>query len=177
MADWQNHTFYTNLTLTFDIKENKLTIPESYYDLIVIGYIVSTKRRNKRTYRVTNYKKSCKMTIDGTIFCDCKDKDDFGILSFYFNGTKNSRIDIDIRDYVHYDNSSDYKCRVDISLSKNDEFIVGLKGLNNTILSFNMEEKKIKFFHKAKKSDIYMKTESALWVIIIVILLLISICC
>ena len=170
--DWQKHTFYRDLTLTFDIKENKLTIPESYYDLIVIGYVKKTKTRNKRKRTVTVYNKRCKMTIDGTIFCDCKDKDDFGILSFYFK-EKSSRIDIDIRDYVHYDNFSDYKCRVDISLSKNKEFIIGLKGLNNTILSFNMEEKKIKFFNKAKKSDTNQNIEYLYWTILIIIIALI----
>ena len=149
--DWQNHISYNHLELTFDMKDNKLTIPESYFNLIVVGYVKRKRKIGKTTYYVKEYNKSCRMTIDGTILCDCTDKDDFGILSFHFNN--NSRLDIDIRDYVHYDDSSIYKCRVDISLSKDDEFIVGLKGFNNTILSFNMEEKKIKFFYKKKYSN------------------------
>jgi hypothetical protein len=35
---------------------------------------------------------------------------------------------------------------------------VGLRGLNNTLLSFNMEEQKIKFFHKSKKNFKFEKT-------------------
>ena len=33
-------------------------------------------------------------------------------------------------------------------LSDKDEFIIGLRGLNNTILSFDLDDKKIEFFHK-----------------------------
>ena len=149
--DWEYQVFYHDFALTFDMKDNKLTIPESYFNLIVVGYVNVRKKVGKRHYYVKRYNKNCRMTVDGTILCDCKDKDDFGILSFHFKN--NSRLDIDIRDYVHYDDSSIYKCRVDISLSKDYEFIVGLKGFNNTILSFNMEEKKIKFFYKKKYSN------------------------
>ena len=39
LKNWQQQIFNENKTLTFDIKENKLTIPEKYYDLIVVGYI------------------------------------------------------------------------------------------------------------------------------------------
>ena len=45
-----------------------------------------------------------------------------------------------------------YKCKVNIFLSVEDKFIIGLKGLNNTILSFDMNNEKIEFFHK-KKAD------------------------
>jgi hypothetical protein len=152
--DWQKHSLQKKMSLTFDIKENRLTIPESYFNLIVVGYINKTVTSSSRHSIISKkatrivFNKKCLRTVDGRIFCNCKDEDDFGVLSFHFpNGT----LDIDIRDYVYVYNITDYKCRVDISLSKNDEFIVGLKGLNNTILSFNMEEKKVKFFHKKKK--------------------------
>ena len=171
--DWQKHSLIKKMSLTFDIKENRLTIPESYFNLIVVGYKKITDVSSHK-YRLTLreserivFNKKCLRTVDGRIFCNCKDKDDFGVLSFYFpNGT----LDIDIRDYVYVYNITDYKCRVDISLSKNDEFIVGLKGLNNTILSFNMEEKKIKFFHKKKKIE-YSKF--SLFTIIVVIALIV----
>ena len=83
------------------------------------------------------------------LYCTCNNKDKFGIVTFYFE--KNSMLDIDLRDYIYYDNTAYFfKCKVDIILSKNNEFIIGLKGLKNTILSFNMQEKKIKFFQKKK---------------------------
>ena len=81
-------------------------------------------------------------------------KDDFGIVTFHFGN--DSKLDIDLRDYVTYDSSAFYfKCRADIILSEKNEFVVGLRGLNNTILSFNMKEKKIKFFHLKKSKDFF----------------------
>ena len=83
----------------------------------------------------------------GGIYCICSGKKSFGITTFYFKN--NSKLDIDLSDYVYYDKSAYfYKCKVDISLSDNDEFIVGLRGLDNTILCFDLDDKKIEFFQK-----------------------------
>ena len=91
---------------------------------------------------------------DGIVYCHCVSLNDFGIVTFYFEN--NLKLDLDIRDYVSYNESAFYfNCKVDVILSKNDEFIVGLRGLNNTILTFNMEEKTIKFFQKNKKEINY----------------------
>ena len=172
--DWQKHKIDKKMTLAFDIKDNKLTIPESYYTLIVVGYVQKiTGSGRKESTRIVHNKK-CLKTIDDRIFCTCKNKDDFGVLSFYFesNGAYGG-LDIDIRDYVYIYNFTDYNCRVDISLSKKDEFIVGLKGLNNTIISFNMEEKTIKFFHKIKNTS-YLFTilewKKTIWALVIIII-------
>ena len=55
-------------------------------------------------------------------------------------------------DYVYYNESAAFlQCRVDIALSDNKKFIVGLRGLDNTILSFDLNDKKIEFFQKEKK--------------------------
>ena len=67
-------------------------------------------------------------------FLKATDKKGFGVITLIFQN--NSRLDIDIRDYVYYDESAYFfKCRVDATLSDNKEFVIGLKGLNNTILS------------------------------------------
>jgi hypothetical protein len=139
--NWEKLIYKANSTVSFNLKENKLTIPEKYFELIVVSYIF-VKNKRKR------FNKFCYVN-NQIIYCSCKDKDDFGIVTFHFDGY--SKLDIDIRDYVYFNkNEKTYKCVADIVLSKNNEFIVGLKGLNNTILSFNMEEKKVKFFHKTK---------------------------
>ena len=98
-------------------------------------------------------------------------------MTLYFNNK--SRLDIDLRDYVYYDNSAYFfKCRVDISVSYENEFIIGLRGLNNTILSFDLDDNKIEFFHRKKADD---SDSSNLWIyfliafcIIIVILRIIE---
>ena len=131
--------FRDNSILTFNFKENKLTIPKKYYNSIVRSFYYDSKGRIK-------YNKYCLMFGD-VLYCTCNNKDKFGIVTFYFE--KNSMLDIDLRDYIYYDNTAYFfKCKVDITLSNNNEFIIGLKGLKNTILSFNMQEKKIKFFQK-----------------------------
>ena len=81
------------------------------------------------------------------MYCSCLIKIILELLIFHFD--KDSTLDINLQDYVYFDNTAYFfKCKVDINLSKNNEFIIGLKGLKNTILSFNMQEGKIKFFQK-----------------------------
>ena len=72
---------------------------------------------------------------EGFISCNCNDKDDFGIVTLHFEGDDN-KLDIDLTDYVYYDEKASYKCRLNVFLSYYDEFVVGLKGLNNTIFKF-----------------------------------------
>lgn len=147
-SQWEKLEYSAHSTLTFNLKDNKLTIPDIYYNLIVVSYKYVIKERKSYATIKKQYNKHC-TTFEGIIYCTCYDKDDFGIVTFHFEN--DSTLDIDLRDYVYFDNQAFYyKCRVDILLSRNNEFKVGLKGLNNTILSFNMEEKKIKFFHKKK---------------------------
>ena len=64
-----------------------------------------------------------------------------------------------------------YKCRADIILSDNDEFVVGLRGLNNAILSLNTEEKKIKFFLQKAKTSVrwFMITLAFIGILILII--------
>ena len=141
--------FQDNSTVSFNITENKLIIPSKYYDLIVRSYRMVEEEKSHIRYR--QYNKFCK-TFDEIIYCNCFSKDDFGIVTFHFGN--DSKLDIDLRDYVTYDSSAFYfKCRADIILSEKNEFVVGLRGLNNTILSFNMEEKNIKFIHLTKTKD------------------------
>ena len=117
--------------------------------------------------RMRKYNKYCK-TYDGIIYCSCSNKDDFGIVTFHFEN--NAKLDIDLRDYVYYNKSAYYyKCKVDIILSSNDEFIVGLRGLNNTILSFNMEDKTIKFFHQFKNMNNYRRKKIFITIICLIV--------
>ena len=93
---------------------------------------------------------------DEIIYCSCLDRNNFGIVTFHFEN--NSKLDIDLRNYVYYNKSVFYfKCKIDIILSKNNEFIVGLIGLNNIILSFNVDEKKLTF-SKLKRTNFRVKT-------------------
>ena len=143
----EKQNFISDANVNFNIKENKLTIPSEYYDLIVRSYKMAKIKNSSLKYKQFN--KSCK-TFGEIIYCNCNGKDDFRIVTFDFGNY--SKLDIDLRDYVHYDKSAFYyKCRTDIILSENNEFIVGLRGLNNTILSFNIEDKKIIFFRSKKK--------------------------
>ena len=137
-------------TLSLNLKEDKLIIPKIYYYLIVVGYQYKKVKITEHYYnKIRKYDKFCKI-YDGIIYCTCANKNDFGIVTLYFEN--DSKLNIDLRNYVYYNKSVFFfKCKIDIILSKNDEFIVGLRGLNNTILSFNMEEKTIKFFQKNKK--------------------------
>ena len=148
----------------FNLNEKKLTIPYFYYKLLVIGYRYVTKKVGKSSYTTIRYNKYCTKYFWGGIYCSCSGKKSFGVATFYFKN--NSRLDIDLSDYVYYDKSAYfYKCRVDISLSDNDEFIVGLRGLDNTILSFDLDDKKIEFFQK-KKYTSYFKW----WLLLIIII-------
>ena len=93
---------------------------------------------------------------DEIIYCSCLDRNNFGIVTFHFEN--NSKLDIDLRNYVYYNKSVFYfKCKIDIILSKNNEFIVGLIGLNIIILSFNVDEKKLTF-SKLKRTNFRVKT-------------------
>ena len=128
----------SNSIVKFDLNENRIIIPVKYYFSVLIGTYLTKKSRIRR------YNKHC-FTYFGKTRCTCSGKNSFGLLTFYFS--LNSKLDIDLRDYVYYNASADsFKCTVDVAFTEQDEFIIGLKGLNNTILSFNMEEKKISFF-------------------------------
>ena len=160
-TDFKSHlssfTKWENSMVKFNLNEKKLVIPDIYYDKIIIGYYTESKKGRRR--RV--YNKYCYI-FSGQIYCSCSaDKKGFGVITLIFQN--NSRLDIDIRDYVYYDESAYFfKCRVDATLSDYDEFVIGLKGLNNTILSFDLDDRKIEFFHK-KKAGPNLK----LWIIII----------
>ena len=165
--NWASQNLSDHSTVTFNLKDNKLTIPYNLYNLIVVSYKYNLKKHGKSYYSEIKYNKEC-YTFGGNIYCDCSDKDDFGIVTFHFDS--NSTLDIDLRDYVDYDKSSDkFKCKVNVELSQKSEFILGLKGLNNTILSFNMHEKKVKFFHKKKFTYSY----GGISIILIIIFILI----
>ena len=143
----EKQKFITFSSVNFNLKENKLTIPREYYNLMVRGYTI-VKRKNS-TFTHKQFEKMCRKFGD-TIYCSCKSKKDFGMVTFDFGNY--STLDINLRDYVYYDKSAlIYKCRTDIILSDNNEFVIGLKGLNNTILTFNVEDKKIKFFVQKPK--------------------------
>ena len=160
-TDFKSHlssfTKWENSMVKFNLNEKKLVIPDIYYDKIIIGYYTKGKIGSRRR----EYNKYC-YRYSGQIFCSCSaDKKDFGVITLIFQN--NSRLDIDIRDYVYYDESAYFfKCRVDATLSDNKEFVIGLKGLNNTILSFDLDDRKIEFFHK-KKAGPGLK----LWMIIL----------
>ena len=132
----------TKSLVKFNLKENKLTIPYHYYNFLVVGYRYEPKRKGGVQKK---YNKWCSQFND-KIYCTCSaGKNSFGIISLFFKN--DSRLDVDLRDYVDYDSSAYFfKCRIDVSLSDEEEFIVGLRGLNNTILSFDLDDKKIEFF-------------------------------
>lgn len=146
--NWSRNKKSSKSLVKFDLKENKLVIPDKYYLLIAVGYKIKTTSSGKRSYTETIYNKQCMIHSEGYISCTCQDLDDLGIVTFHFQGGQ--KLDIDLRDYANYNENARFKCRLDVLLSFNDEFIIGLKGLNNTILSFDMEDKKIYFFHKKK---------------------------
>ena len=161
-----------NALVKFDLTQNKLTIPFYYFNFMIVGY-----RYEKRSPKSSIYdKKDNKYCLEfnNAIYCTCSGKNSFGVISFYFKN--NSRLDIDLRDYVYYDKSAfSLKCRVDISLSNEEEFIVGLKGLNNTILSFNLDDNKIAFFHMKKTDDWNENLMNFILVIIFIIVIIIVI--
>ena len=184
---WQCKTIYMTYTgssdyggkrssslVKFNLKENKLIIPSRYYYYLIVGYEYEYVRRDKyRTKHLVNKQECYQFRGEiNSIYCTCpQGKDSFGIMSLFFGGF--SRLDVDLRDYVYYDeNALLYKCRIDAILSKEDEFIIGLKGLNNTILSFDLEDKKIEFFHRKKDySTLNIFIFISLLVIILVIII------
>ena len=159
----------TNALVKFNLKENKLTIPYNYYNFLVVGFRYESTKKNGIQ------KKSNKLCYryGDKIYCTCPyKKNSFGVISLFFkNG---SRLDVDLRDYVYYDQSAYfYKCRVDVSLSTEEEFIIGLRGLNNTILSFDLDDKKIEFFHR-KKANISISILSKIFLIFMALLSILS---
>ena len=149
--------------IKFDLKENILTIPSLYYDLLITG-CKKVRRKKSFTYE-TICSRKC-YDEGGEIYCTCSRRNSFGVITFLFKNR--SKLDVDLNDYVYYDENafSHKKCRVDISLSTNNEFIIGLRGLNNTILSFDIDDKKIEFFHKKKTKPLSI----LIWIIFFFIL-------
>ena len=163
----EKDNFLTFSMMSFNIKENKLAIPREYYDIFIRNYkLVKGKNsslKHKHFYKICNI-------VGETIYCNCTSRKDFGKITFDFGNQ--SRLDINLRNYVHYDRSAFfYKCRADIILSDNDEFVVGLRGLNNAILSFNAKEKKIKFFRQKAKTSVrwFMITLAFIGILILII--------
>ena len=153
----------------FNLKENKLIIPAYYYYYLIIGlHYVPGKEGNFNNGPIP-HKQECYLFPGeiNYIYCTCpKGKDSFGVISLFFKDF--SRLDIDLRDYVYYDKSGFvYKCRINVILSKENEFIIGLKGLNNTIFNFNLDDKKIEFFHR-KKDDNSVGLFIIIWVFAII---------
>jgi hypothetical protein len=131
--------------VNFNLNEKKLTIPYFYYELIVVGLRIIKKGKSRTI--INN--KVCQ-NFSGSIYCSCSGKNSFGELIFHFQG--DSQLIVDLSDYVYYNESAAFlQCRVDIALSDNKKFIVGLRGLDNTILSFDLNDKKIEFFQKREK--------------------------
>ena len=96
-------------TLSFNLKENNLIIPESYYDFIIVGYHTVSL---KKSITKSKSNKSCRM-YDGIVYCHYVSLNDFVIVTFYFEN--NLKLDLDIRDYVSYNESAFYfKCKVDV---------------------------------------------------------------
>ena len=159
----------TNSLVKFNLKENKLTIPYHYYNFLVIGYRYVSKKKGgmERKYNKVCYKYGDK------IYCTCPyKKNSFGVISLFFKN--DSRLDVDLRDYVYYDQSAYFfKCRIDVSLSTEEEFIIGLRGLNNTILSFDLDDKKIESFHR-KKAKISITVLSIIFLIFFVLISILS---
>ena len=93
--NWQSQKQSTNSTISFNTKENKVIIPLRYYHLIVLSYKTVNKKSGGK---VKQFNKLCYI-INNIIYCSCSDKDDFGIVTFYFK--EHYKLDIDIRDYVH----------------------------------------------------------------------------
>ena len=145
----------------FSLNEHLLILPEKYYETMIVGYRYEYQKIGDSYTVVKRYNKLCS-DYDGIIYCSCNSRS-FGVITFQFkNGSK---LDVKIADYVTYDNTAYfYKCRVDVTLVSQNLFVVGLRGLNNTILSFDMEDKKIKFLHK-KKTLI----NRSYWLLIIII--------
>ena len=142
--------FLTFSIVNFNIKENKLTIPREYYDILIRNYKLEKRKNSSLKYK--DFYKMCNI-VGEAIYCNCTSRKEFGKITFVFGNQ--SRLDITLRNYVHYDRLAlFYKCRADIVLSDNDEFVLGLRGLNNAILSFNVEEKKIKFFRQKAKTSV-----------------------
>ena len=155
----------------FDLNENKLIIPADYYYYLIVG--LHYVRRKKSSYLKHNQECYQFGREINYIYCTCPNgKNSFGVMSLSFKN--NSRLDVDLRDYVYYDKSAFvYKCRIDVILSKENEFIIGLKGLNNTILSFDLDDKKIEFFHR-KKNSISISLLSIIGGIILLILIILQ---
>ena len=166
-----SHTQWAHSTVKFNLKENILTIPEKYYYLLVIGYRYEQEKIYDEYRTVIKYNKWC-TTYWGEIYCSCRGLDSFGVITFHFKN--NSKLDVDLRDYIYYNKSAFlFKCKVDINLTYKDEFIIGLRGLNNTILSFDLDDKKIEFFHKKKAKSV----SKYYWILMLIFWFLVSLAC
>ena len=97
----QSQDFWAHSNVSFNLKENKLIIPSRYYDLLVRSYRMVYD--SKSHIRRRQYNKFC-WTFDEIIYCSCSDIDDFGIVTFHFD--ENSKLDIELRNYVYYNSSA-----------------------------------------------------------------------
>jgi hypothetical protein len=99
---WEIQRKLVESTLSFNLKENNLIIPESYYDFMIVGYHTVS---SKKSITKTKSNKICRM-YDGIVYCHCVSLNAFGIVTFYFEN--NLKLDLDIRDYVSYNESAFY---------------------------------------------------------------------
>ena len=84
--------------MNFNIKENKLTIPREYYDILIRNY--KLEKRKNSSLKHKHFYKICNI-VGETIYCNCTSRKDFGKITFDFGNQ--SRLDIDLRNYIHYD--------------------------------------------------------------------------
>ena len=131
-----------NYILSLFIKVNGKNNEEQYYSKIFEINTKTEKSNNNKTIIIL-------CIIFGSIFIITLIIL-FIVCAFFKSKNKNLLRNNDLSDYVNFDDSAYFfKCRVDIILSDKDEFIIGLRGLNNTILSFDLDDKKIESLKSA----------------------------
>jgi len=113
------------------------------------------------------------------LLCQCKDKGSFGNIILYFNEENEYIINLD--DIIKkieknlwektkaffsevFFSEVDYDCLFKIAKNKEDDWIIGIASLKKTLISFNMDERKISFVQNIKEIINNKKIENSYWI-------------
>ena len=185
--------------LKFELKENNINNNSSKTKIVTsksavifdtgTSFTIIPKNDSQYIMDYFNYTlgKKCFLTKYHQIFCQCNSEKDFGNIKIYFD--ENNYYQINFEDLIKYNKSFTYQCHFQMMVDKIDfgAWVIGDSSLRASLITFNMQERKISFIqninktiedNKIAKSILINQSwisNSMFWILIIGVILLIII--
>ena len=130
--------FNSNSKVIFDTGTSYIIIPKGDF-LQILKYL------NK------NNKNSCKINQNYQLICNCQNKNNFGEISL--NLGNNNYFNIKFENIIDYNKDLTYQCHFHIIVDVFDigTWILGDSALKSSLISFNINEREIKFVQNLKE--------------------------